>query len=154
MAMAVTGRNLLAMLLVLAISPLSLRASAACNIITCSFHETTAPGLTGQVPQGAGRGSVRQDAGMHCHGSADSDGTHRAVFRDHQNPCHQEQCLRPEKLVRRARALGKCADPTQAIEIERSAAASVAAFVAAPPISRDSRARLPQVFAVSGILRI
>lgn len=153
MAMAVTGRNLLAMLLVIAISPLSLRASAACNI-TCSFHETTVPGLTGQLPQGAGRGSVRQDAGMHCRGSADSDGTHRAVFRDHQNPCHQEQCLRPEVLVRSARALGKCADPTQAIEIERSAAASVAALVAGPPISRDSRARWPQVFAVSGILRI
>jgi hypothetical protein len=156
MAMRAKWRNLLATLLVFAVSPLSLCASTVCYI-TCSFHEAAlaAPGRIGPERQEAVNGSVKHGAGMHCHGPADSDGAHSAAFRDHQGPCHRQKCLSPEVVVRPALAQGKCADRTPAINIKPAAAISLTTpSFAARRMSRDSRTRLPDVFAVSGILRI
>ena len=156
MAMTAKWRNLLVMLLVFAVSPLSVCASAACNI-TCSFRDAIIPGprLSGPERQEAVKGSVKHDAGMHCHGPADADGTHSVAFRNHQGPCHRGECLSPEVVVAPALAQGNCADPTQAIDIEPFAAITPATPpLAVRHISRNSRTRLPDVFAVSGVLRI
>lgn len=155
MGMIAKCRNLLAMLLVFAVSPLAMCAPTVCSI-TCSFHEAAVrgPRLIGPGPKGV-IGSVKHPAGMHCHGPANSDGAHSGAFRDHQGPCHKEKCLSPEVVVRPALVQAKYADPTQAIRIEPSAAISVATpSFAARPSSRSSRKRLPDVFGVSGILRI
>jgi len=115
-------RHLLAMLLVFAVSPLSMCAPTVCNI-TCSFGGTAVlgPRLIGPERKQAVNGSVKRDAGMHCHGPADSDEAHSAAFRNHRGPCHKEKCLSPEVVVRPALAQGKCAEPTQAISVEASA---------------------------------
>src|SRR5215472_1473728 len=156
MAMIAKCRDLLAMLLVFAVSPLSMCTPTVCSI-TCSFHEAAVQGprLIGPEPKEAVIGSVRHDAGMHCHSRANSDGAHSAAFRDHQGPCHKEKCLSPEVVVRPALVQAKCADPTQAIKTEPSAATSLAApSFAARHLSRSARTRLPDVFGVSGVLRI
>jgi hypothetical protein len=156
MAMTAKWRNLLAMLLVFAVSPLSMCASTACNI-TCSLDHATIPGprLIGPERREAVKSSVKHDAGMHCHGPADPDGAHSMGFRNHQGPCHREKCLSPEVVAAPALAQGKCADPTQAIDSEASAAVSPATpSLAVRYISRNSRTKLPDVFVVSGILRI
>ena len=156
MAMTAKWRSLLALLLVFAVSPLSMCASTACNI-TCSFHDATIPGprLIGPEPQEPVQGSVGHDADMHCHAPADSPGAHSVAFRNHQGPCHREKCLSPEVVVAPTLAQGKSADPTQAIDVEPSAAISPATpSWAACHLPRNSHTRLPDVFAVSGILRI
>lgn len=156
MAMIAKCRDLLAMLLVFAVSPLSMCTPTVCSI-TCSFHEAAVRGsrLIGPDPKEAVIGSVKHPAGMHCHGPANTDGPHSAAFRDHQGPCHKEKCLSPQVVVRPALVQAKYADPTQAIKIEPSAAISLATpSFAAGHLSRSSRTRLPDVFGVSGILRI
>lgn len=149
-------RDLLAMLLVFAVSPLAMCTPTVCGI-TCSFHEAAVrgPRLIGPESKQAANGSVKHDAGMHCHGPANSDGAHSAAFRDHQGTCYKEKCLSPEPVLRPAVVQAKCADPTQAIKIEPSAASSLATpSFAARHLSRSSRTRLPDVFGVSAILRI
>lgn len=155
MAMRAKWRNLLAMLLVFAVSPLSMCASTVCYI-TCSFHDAAlaGPGRTGRERQEAANGSVKHDAGMHCHGPADSGGAHSAAFRDHQSSCHRQKCVSPEAVVRPVLAQGKCADRAPAINKPAAAMSNATPSFAARHMSRDSRTRLPDVFAVSGILRI
>src|SRR5215469_8480655 len=155
MAMIAKCRHLLAMLLVFAVSPLSMCASTVCNI-TCSLGGTVflGPRLIGPERKQAVNGSVNRDAGMHCHGPANSDGAHSAAFRKHRGPCHKEKCLAPDVVVRPALAQGKCAQPTQAIRIEPSAISLGTPSFAARCLSGNSRTRLRDVFAVSGILRI
>lgn len=85
MAMTAKWRNLLAVLPVFAVSPLSKCASTARNI-TCSFHDATIPGprLIGPERQQAVEVSVKHDPGMLCHGPADSEGAPSLAFRNHQ----------------------------------------------------------------------
>lgn len=156
MAMAAKWRNLLAILVVFAVSPLSMCASTACNL-TCSFHDAAIPGprLIGPERQQAVEVSVKHDPGILCHGPADSEGAPSLAFRNHQGPCHREKWLSLEVVVAPALAQGKCADPTQAINVQPSAAISPATpSLGVRHRSRNSRARLPDVFAVSRILRI
>lgn len=156
MAMTAKWRNLLAMLVVFAVSPLSMCASTVCSI-TCSFLGATVRGarLTGPDRKVAVRSSVKHDAGMHCHGPADADGRRSIAFGNRQGPCHGEKCVPPEGVVRPTLAERKCTDPTPSVRSEPPVGSQGPPPLAVPHrIPRNFRTGSPGLFAVSGTLRI
>jgi hypothetical protein len=155
MTMTAKWRSLLAMLLVFAVSPPSMRASTVCDI-SCSSREVTVPGsrLNGPAGRPAVTGSVKHDAGMHCHSPADSDESHSAALRNRQGRCHKDKCLSAEVVVIPAFARGKCTRPSQVIPTDLSTVPLAKPSPARRDISPNSRTRLAEVFAASGILRI
>jgi hypothetical protein len=157
MAMTAKWRNLLAMLLVFAISPLSMCASTVCSI-TCSFLGATVRGarLTGPERKVAVRGSVKHDAGMHCHGPADAEGRRSVALGNRRGPCHGEKCVPPEGVVGPTLAERKCTGPTPSVRIEPSAGISQWTPPSVVPhrIPRNFLTGSPGLFAVSGTLRI
>ena len=154
--MTAKWRNLLAMLLVFAVSPFSMCASSVCSI-TCSFQRSAAPGsrLIGQQSSEAVRGSGQHDARMHCRGPADSEGAHSVTLRNRKDLCHRDKCLSPEVVVGPTFAQRRCTGPTPAVDIDPLAGIPLATpSLVARYLSSHSRKRLPDGFAVSGILRI
>ena len=156
-AMTAQWRNLLAMLLVVAVSPLSMCASTVCGI-TCSFLGATVRGapLAGPERKVAVGGSVKHDDGMHCHGPADADGRGSGALGNRKGPCHGQKCVPPERVVGPILAERKSAGPTPSVRSEPSAGISQGAppLVVPHPIPRNFRAGLPGLFPVSETLRI
>lgn len=156
MAMTARWRSLLAMLLVFAVSPLSMCASTVCSI-TCSFLGATVRGarLTGPERKVAVRSSVKHDAGMRCHGPADADGRRSVAFGNRKGPCHGEKCVPPQGVVRPTLAERKCTIPTPSIRTEPSAGSQGPPPLVVPHrIPRNFRTGSPGLFAVLGTLRI
>ena len=156
MAITAKWRSLLAMLLALAVSPLSMCASTVCSI-TCSVLGATVRGarLTGPERKVAVRSSVKHDAGMHCHGPADADGRCSVAFGNRKGPCHREKCVPPQGVVRPTFAERKCTVPTPSVRTEPSAGSQGPPPLVVPDrIPRNFRTGSPGLFAASGTRRI
>lgn len=160
MALATKWRNLLAALLVFAVSPFSACAQIACNV-TCAFHwaGTRAYGLDSPQSKEVSTASARQSAHMHCHDHEDSSGPHCNDFRSGNGSCRRDACASPESDA--ARVIAKAdlsAHRTEVIDygvsIHRASAISLATSDPLRPRARNSSTGFHDVLSASGTLRI
>lgn len=93
MALTTKLRNLLAALLVFAVSPFSVCAQIACNV-TCSLHSAGEPKSQrkGLNHEEVSADSVQHSDGMRCHHVAERDGVHPEAFLSRDRNCQLENC--------------------------------------------------------------
>ena len=155
--MAAKFRNLLIVLVVFAVSPLSVCAQIVCDI-SCSFQEATVPdsGHKSSKPNQILTTSVNHSTRMHCHEAADADGASSSAFRNLHGACHKDNCASYQIGAVPAIPQGKSSTaPAHVIGVEASTVIALAtpALVALHRL-RNSRTIFSEVLAASRTLRI